>query len=128
MSPQARKGVFKGKLQWLKEDRKTQYRNRDSYNVYLKVIHTELSFRLHPVEFDTLDFNVRRQVNCLIDKKYQNQKLKIINLVSRKNKPLINQEKNFSNHTFFKRFINLSNSKFIKKEYLLAFGAMALIS
>ena len=96
-SPQARKGVFKGKLQWLKEDRKTQYRNRDSYNVYLKVIHTELSFRLHPVEFDTLDFNVRRQVNCLIDRKYQNQ----INLVSRKNKPLINPEKNFSNHTFF---------------------------
>ena len=48
----------------------------------------------------------------MIDKKYQNQKLKIINLVSRKNKPLINQEKNFSNHTFFKRFINLSNSKF----------------
>ena len=55
----------------------------------------------------------------MFDKKYQNQKLKIINLVSHKNKHLNNQEKDVSSHTFFKRFINLFNFKFTEKEYLL---------
>ncbi|KAL3281322.1 hypothetical protein HHI36_004533 [Cryptolaemus montrouzieri] len=45
----ARRAIEKGQRIWIKEDMKIQYNRRDVANIYLKVIHAELLFRLYPV-------------------------------------------------------------------------------
>lgn len=48
--------------------RQEEYKNRDVYNVYLKVVHTVLAYRLNNIEFDIIDIQIRDQVNQLIHK------------------------------------------------------------
>lgn len=58
---------------WLLYDLKTQYNKRDIYNVYLKVIHSELTKRLHPIEFDFYDSETRLKVQEITHRKYITQ-------------------------------------------------------
>ena len=56
---QAKKGLFKGKLQGLKIQKdqkrsKNTIYEKDFYNIYLKIIYTKLYFRLHPEEFNLI--------------------------------------------------------------------------
>lgn len=39
--------------------KKTQYYRTGVYNRYVKVTHGELLYKLHQLEFDSLDFNIR---------------------------------------------------------------------
>ena len=48
-SSSASKGIVSGIIRCIKEDRKIQYNKRDIANIYLKVVHTELLFRLHNI-------------------------------------------------------------------------------
>ena len=58
-----------GIRKWLIEDRKIQYSKRDICGVYLKTVHSELSFRLNSEDFDKLDRQVRSDVNEFIHEK-----------------------------------------------------------
>ena len=80
-SSSAKKAQLTGQRKWIIEDRKTQYNTRNICNVYLKVIHTELLYRLTNIEFDLLDFKVRTQVSDIIHKKYLKQKTKLNRLL-----------------------------------------------
>lgn len=52
---------------------KNQYRLGDSYNIYVKVIYTELLHRLHPVKFDIFHFEIRHKINSMIHYKLVGQ-------------------------------------------------------
>ena len=69
-----------GIRKWLIEDRKIQYSKRDICGVYLKTVHSELSFRLSSEDFDKLDRQVLSDVNEFIHKKYIVQKRKFRHL------------------------------------------------
>lgn len=97
----------------MKEDRKIQFRKRDTYNFYVKVIHTELANRLHSLEFDVLDSSTRLKVNSIVHKKFLRQRKKLSLLLPRQHTQKI---QNFSDHKFFERFVDLSNSNFSNQE------------
>lgn len=109
------KATTYGKEKWVKEEMKLQYSKRDIFNIYVKVIHSQLSHRLHPIEFDTLDFDVRDKINSIIHKKYLVQKRKLNSLLTNQVLPKISRTK-FSDHKFFQRFVNLSNVVFSDNE------------
>lgn len=83
-SPAANQGRLLGQRKWLTQDRKSQYRKRDTYNIYVKVIHSELAFRLSNLHFDLIDSKIRSQVNNIIDKKFKKQNKKLNLLISKK--------------------------------------------
>lgn len=118
-SSSARKGIATGQIKWIKEDRKSQYHLRDVYNSYLKVIHTQLSYKLHSLEFEVFDMDVRDQVNTIIYKKYLTQSKKLNRLISKPSNEITKNNENsmvFSDHKFYERFINLTNTEFSKDE------------
>ena len=116
-SKAAKQGSVAGLRKWLAEDKKIQFRKRGIYNVYLKVVHTELLHKLNYIEFLVLDTDTREKVNSIIHKKYltQNNKLSVLISNSHKNQTQLKKQK-FSDHKFFDRFINLSSNTFSETE------------
>lgn len=117
-SQAAQQGIHHGQIHWMKTDRKIQYNKRDTLNIYVKVIHSELTHRLHPILFDILDYNTRTKISSKIHIKYVAQKNKLKSLLNNargKNQFIQKQ----SNHQFFNRFINLSNCNFSNQEHSL---------
>lgn len=53
----------------IKEEYKILYNKHDTCNIFVKVVHSKLSYRLHPPGFDTLDSKVREHVASFFHKK-----------------------------------------------------------
>lgn len=119
-SQSAKKGSQAGLKKWIQEEMKSQYRKRGIYNVYQKVVHTELVNRLHYAEFTNLDLDTRDKVETIIHKKYLTQKQKLKNLINVssnfKKKKKEREQSKLTDHKFFDKFINLSNTNFSKQE------------
>ena len=92
--------------------------------MYLKVVHTELLFRLSNEDFDKLDSKVRYDVNIFMHKKFLRQKRKFSNLNNYNTLSYRNNDNNntFSNHNFYQRFLNLSNVDFSEERQLIEKG------
>ena len=110
------------KLRWLKEESKKWFRITDSLRVYLKVLRTELSFKLHNIEFDVFDNDIRELVSHINFKKYTTQQMKLSKLLLKKNgrkQPKFNTNNVDNNINFYPRFINLSDTQFTdsKKQF-----------
>lgn len=69
--------MLKAQRIWLKEETKECCRKRDSLLHYIKVIHSELTFKIHPWEFDILDFDTREHINGITYDKFKAQQSKI---------------------------------------------------
>lgn len=120
LSSSAKKAQTTGLRKWIIEDRKIQYQKRDISNVYLKVVHTELLFRLDNLEFDIFDNKVRTDISIIIHKKYLTQKSKLDRLIAPYSSNNVNNNvKIYSNHVFFDRFVNSTNVVFSDKEIKL---------
>lgn len=114
----AQQGSIAGIKKWLATEKKLQLKKRYIYNIYLKIVHTELLHRLHFVEFLVIDSDSREKVSNIIHKKFLVQRKKLSALVNAnriKLKPN-NETKHFSNHKFFDRFVNLTNVNFTNTE------------
>lgn len=116
-SKAAQIGATNGLKKWLSTEKKSQFQKRGIYNIYLKVVHTELLNKLHFVEFLVLDGDTREKVSKIINKKYLTQRKKLKTLTSKSNtiklKPC---QTTFSDHKFHSRFVNLSKTDFSKNE------------
>ncbi|KAL3269386.1 hypothetical protein HHI36_008456 [Cryptolaemus montrouzieri] len=110
--------ALKGKLSWMKEDRRIQNKKRDMCYTYVKVIHSELPLGLHKIEFDNSDREIREKVDKIIQSKYETQLMKLNNLIENKLK-IKEINTNLSNHQFFKRFIFLTETNFTIDEAAL---------
>lgn len=75
-----------------------------------------LSVKLHNVEFDILDFNIREKVNSIIHKKFISQKQKLKQLLLKKNKKPEQNQNLGQTFSFFDRFVNLTNTHFSPDE------------
>ena len=117
-SSSARKAIAAGLRKWIIEDRKIEYNKRDVSYIYLKVVHSELAFRLNSFEFDYLDNKVRSDVRYYTHKKFLRQKRKLRNLQSLTIDE-IHQHNNFSDHSFYPRFVNLTAVNFSAQELQL---------
>lgn len=71
---------------WVEYEIKKWVSIRDRVCQHLKVIHSELTFRLHPLLFDTLEMDIREYVTEFIHNKYFKQFKKLDNLLI-KHKP-----------------------------------------
>ena len=94
----AKKTEAAAKKIWLREESKFWFVARDSIRIYIKVLHSELSYHLHPVEFDLLEDQVRSRISKIgyqIRIK-QTQKLKQL---STKQLGTQNKNNNFLNQT-----------------------------
>lgn len=65
-STAASKALIKAKQIWIKEEVKTLFRRRDAIRTYLKVVHSEITFKLHPIEFDILEDNIKQKISEII--------------------------------------------------------------
>lgn len=109
----------KGMRTWIYQDRKLQYFKRDNYNVYLKVIHSEITYRLNIMEFDEFDKRTRDKIDNIIQNKYiiQCSKLKRLIDKQRVNNSLLNHSNsNCTEHEFYERFVNLTDVEFTELE------------
>ena len=79
-SASAIRAIKSGIRRWLREYRKIEYSKRDVCSEYLKVVHSELLFRLSNEDFDKLDSKVRYDVTIFMHKKFLRQKRKFSNL------------------------------------------------
>ena len=113
-SAAANKEVALGLRKWIIEERKIEYSKRDICSVYLKAVHSELSYRHFNEDFDRLDRRVRCDVNFLIHKKYLSQKRKLRNL--KLFHTSVESPNNFSSHVFYPRFVNMTNVQFQESE------------
>ena len=110
----AEKAVRRAEIIWVKLEIKRYFKILNILNIHLKVIHSELTFRLHKIEFDLLDTKIRNFVNQndLIKRKTLNKKL---NLLETRNN-ITDNDQNPKVHTFYNRFKNLSNIEFTTHE------------
>ena len=115
-SKAAAAGSSAGLKTWLNEEKKIQFRERGIYSTYLKFTHSELTYRLHPLEFLVLDRETREKVNNVNHLKYLRQLKKLRSLISLKQRKLIDQQSSFSDHKFFDRFVNLTSVTFTPQE------------
>lgn len=112
-STAASKALIKAKQIWIKEEVKTLFRRRDAIRTYLKVVHSEITFKLHPIEFDILEDNIKQKISEIIYNKYQVQKQKIQKL---KQEVQNHCHSGTENVQFKPRFENLSDVTFNEKE------------
>ena len=111
----AKKAIQKAKTTWLKEESRRWFKTRDNLLLHIKVLHSELTFKLHSIEFDFLDDKVRSEISVIIHKKYINQSKKLKKLIHDKNKTVQNLPVQESKK-FFDRVINLSETQFTETE------------
>ena len=116
-TPSAKKAIEIGKINWLKEETRKWFIIRDNLLLHIKVLHSELTYKLHPIEFDILDDHTRLTISEIIYKKYTTQNNKLQNLINIKHPKI--QEISNSNSNFHERVINLSNTQFKKEEIKL---------
>ena len=95
---------------WLKSEVKQLYIKRNTIKLYIKVLHTELSSKLHPIEWDIFDDEVRANTSEFVFQKRNNQEKKILNLLSKQ--PSTIDDPHVSSHKFHERLCNLSSAQF----------------
>lgn len=76
----AHRTLQKATRTWLLEENHDCFLKRDSYRHHLKVLHSELAYKMRPVHFDSLNESVRQQVSEIIHQKYLRQSKKLRDL------------------------------------------------
>ena len=110
------KAAAAGLKTWLNEEKKIQFRKRGIYSTYLKFTHSELTYRLHPLDILVLDRETRKKVKTVNHLKYLRQLKKLRSLISLKQRKPIVQQSSFSDQKFFDRFVNLTSVTFTPQE------------
>jgi len=103
------------KYKWVKEELKYWYIIRDSLCIYLKLLHSELTYKLHPVQWDLFDDKVRQTISEINFDKKSKQMKKLDCLVSYQQIPKSNVN-TYSTHKFYPRVKNLSSHTFSEDE------------
>lgn len=111
-STAARRTIEKARRTWLKEEVRSLYHKRNIIAHYIKVLHSELSFRLHPVYFDLLVDKIMDNISSIIHKKFLKQQTKLEKLSS-KIPCNVSEKQTRQNHN---NFINYSNIIFTQRE------------
>ncbi|XP_045460984.1 uncharacterized protein LOC123671279 [Harmonia axyridis] len=120
-SPQAKLALKSAIRTWIKLEMKKWYKIRDNNKLHLKVIHSELTYRISPAEFDHLDFTIREEVRILGHKQYENQLKKLEALVNNVDKFEPNSLNYVSetNKIFYEKVINFTDVHFEEAEIKL---------
>lgn len=117
---ESKKAVEHAYTYWIHLEMKEWYSRRYNLNVHLKVIHTELAAKIHPLIFDILDSDIREEVQIEAHRQYEAQVKKLNRLIGKCSPGAlltdISQSRS-SNHKFNDRVVNLTNVEF-KKEHL----------
>lgn len=111
----------KAQFIWLNEECRYWFSVRDNIKLHLKVLYSELSFNLHNVEFDILDNKARDLASRVVHDKYLSQSRKLERL-SRESRNVSCNQSNNPNHTqhyFYPRVKNYSNTQFSSNEISL---------
>lgn len=127
--------LTKARTIWLNEECKHWFSVRDNLKLHLKVLYSELSFKLHNVEFDLLDNKARDLASKLAHDKFLTQSAKLQSLTRERLENVSNTEsenvntesenvntvsQNVNNaHQFHPRVQNLSNTHFSPVEISL---------
>lgn len=112
-TPEYKKAIFVAKKTWLKAEIKNHFRIRDNLAIHLKVIHTELLFRLHSLEFDWIWSSSHEFADILAHQQYVKQKSKLSALI------FYQRDNNVPNRyvkQFYSPVINLSTVQFSERE------------
>ena len=101
---------------WLRSEMKQLYIKRNAIKTYLKLLHTQLSSKLHPVEWDIFDDDVRQSASHFIYLKRKVQDKKIEQLILKKTPVIEEITTPFSDHKFHDRVSNLSTASFTPEQ------------
>jgi hypothetical protein len=114
--------IKKAQFIWLNEESRRWFSIRDNLKLHLKILHSELSYTLHNIEFDLLDQKARLLASQEVYKKYVSQcsKLRVLRRESGTNNN-IGTQRGFHehSHTFYPRIKNLSNVQLSNDEVSL---------
>lgn len=120
-SRSAQIAVKKAQKIWLNEEARNWFSIRDNLKVHLKVLYSELSYKLHNIEFDILDQKARHFASEIAHKMYIRQSDKLRRLSS-PNVDFSSRNRNSEPtacHKFHPRVKNLSNVEFSGNELKL---------
>ncbi|CAK1596620.1 unnamed protein product [Parnassius mnemosyne] len=110
--------ISKAQNIWLNEECRRWFSNRDNLKIHLKVLYSELSYKLHNIEFDILDGKARELASMAVYEKYQIQSRKLQRLVSSSSRNR-NNDIHTEYHQFYPRVKNLSDVQFPTDELTL---------
>lgn len=110
-SAAAKIAIEKAKQIWIKEETKQWFIRRQNIRIHLYILHSQLASKLHPLEFDMLQDQVREKVSKIIHQKYITQVNKLETLRNKTPTPT-----NIVPEQFFPRYVNLSDTSFNEKE------------
>lgn len=102
---------------WLSEESRHWFTVRDNLKSHLKILHTELSYSLHRIEFDLLDEKAREMASQVAHQKYLVQCNKLRRLTQNRFSPRSNNDQCL--HEFGPRVKNLTNTQFTINEMSL---------
>lgn len=115
--------IKKAQKIWLNEESRHWFTVRDNLKHHLKILYSELSFKLHNVEFDLLDHKARDIASLEVHKKFLTQQKKLRSLVSNTPKSKTNIRKDdltvLPEHTFHPRVKNLTTTVLSNNELQL---------
>lgn len=112
----AQNAVAKAKESWLQAEIKKWYTSRDNISFHLKIIHAELSYRLHPIEFDQVLQVISEDINEVAHLQYLKQLQKLTRLLE--NRPQITEDNRETDTRiqFAPRIENLTDTEFSTEE------------
>jgi hypothetical protein len=114
----AQNSIKKAQKFWLQNELRGWYKKRDGLGFYIFILHTQLTNRLHSIEWDALDSKIRDNMTHILYKKTEKQQKKLNDLKARKN-TVQTPHIDVVDHPFAKRVQNLSSVTFEKEEETL---------
>ena len=110
-NPSSLKAIAAAQKTWLKAELNKWFSARDSICTYLYLIHTRLSFLLHPVSLELLQDKLYSENSIILFKKKQTQEKKLKNLVK-------SQRREVQQHKikFYDRYINTTTVSLTEAE------------
>ena len=121
----ARLAIRKAQSVWLDAESRRWFKIRDNLKLHIKILHTELVFHLHPVEFDLLDQKARDLASHTAHEKRLSQLRKINRLIQDQRGTTVvrhgrgernNDHSVLGGHSFYPRVQNLTNIEFSNNE------------
>ena len=108
---------------WLRSEIRSFHNKRNVIKSYLKLLHTSLAERLHPIEWELLDDKVRLEASFQSYKKRLTHRKKLDNLKKNQLNSCNLTQEEIGTHNFYPSFKNLSTARFtFEEEKLLQKG------
>ncbi|CAH2094625.1 unnamed protein product [Euphydryas editha] len=110
---------------WLNEESRHWFTVRDNLKLHLKILYSELSFKLHNIEFDLLDQKARDLASIEVHNKFLSQQKKLKSLVNNSSQSALSNNNTTDNmtdapnHQFYPRVKNLTDIIIPKNEMRL---------